>query len=64
MTMWYRLSQTEPQTENIVQRPLDIPMSDTLRQIVGQLNSNGWKPLIVGGSVRDAVMGYEPKDID
>jgi tRNA nucleotidyltransferase (CCA-adding enzyme) len=44
--------------------PLDIPISNTLKQILEAFQSKGLKGLIVGGSVRDALLGLSPKDVD
>ena len=48
----------------VYQLPLNIPVSNTLSAIMQELAQNGMRALIVGGSVRDAIMGYDPKDID
>lgn len=49
---------------SVSNRKLDIPVSDTMRTVMGRLNEQGKKPLIVGGAVRDALLGEKPKDID
>ena len=43
---------------------LNIEMSPKVLSILSQLNANGSKALAVGGSVRDAIKGENPKDID
>src|SRR5277367_6396917 len=35
-----------------------------LERIVRDLQAAGFRPLIAGGAVRDALLGLEPKDID
>jgi tRNA nucleotidyltransferase (CCA-adding enzyme) len=52
--MWYKLAQ-----ENI-----DIPLPNYTYQILSDIQSLGGRTLIVGGAVRDAILGYKPKDID
>lgn len=42
--------------------PIEIP--DTLSLILSDLEKSGKKGLIVGGSIRDAIMGESPKDLD
>ena len=37
---------------------------DTVTHVLEFLNSNGFNPVIVGGAVRDAIVGDKPKDID
>lgn len=49
---------------NITSQKLDIPVSDTLTKILGSVQEKGHRGLIVGGAVRDALMGEKPKDID
>jgi tRNA nucleotidyltransferase (CCA-adding enzyme) len=41
-----------------------LPLSASLDRIVRELHSSGFRPLIVGGAVRDALLGLDPKDID
>lgn len=43
---------------------LNIPLSQQLETILHELNTAGYPTLIVGGAVRDAYLGYIPKDID
>lgn len=43
---------------------LEIPVDPALQSILEELRRRGHKALVVGGAVRDAVMGIEPKDID
>jgi poly(A) polymerase len=47
--------------------PIRIPceqISADARSIVGRLTENGFTAYVVGGAVRDLVMGIEPKDYD
>ena len=37
---------------------------DTVTHVLEFLNDNGFNPIIVGGAVRDALVGDKPKDID
>lgn len=37
---------------------------DTVTHVLEFLNNNGFNPVIVGGAVRDAIVGDKPKDID
>ncbi|HML17065.1 MAG TPA: HD domain-containing protein [Bryobacteraceae bacterium] len=41
-----------------------LPLAPELDRIVRDLDSAGFRPLIVGGALRDALLGLEPKDID
>ena len=41
-----------------------FPISPALRMVVDAIFMNGGRPMIVGGSVRDWLLGLEPKDID
>ena len=41
---------------------LSLPAA--LEQIVRDLRDSGFHAVVVGGSVRDALLGHEPKDID
>ena len=47
-----------------VKQPLLITLEPKIFEILSELNSAGFQPLIVGGAVRDALLGIEPKDID
>lgn len=49
---------------DVYKRELNIPLSKSAITIMQDLNNRGFKPLIVGGAVRDAVIGNAPKDID
>jgi tRNA nucleotidyltransferase (CCA-adding enzyme) len=49
---------------NVYSSNLNIPISKTGLEILQHLNSAGKLSLVVGGAVRDAIMGVEPKDID
>lgn len=54
--MWYKTAQV------IKKKIISIP--DDLEQIIKILKHNGIRTLIVGGAVRDSLMGFKPKDID
>jgi tRNA nucleotidyltransferase (CCA-adding enzyme) len=43
---------------------INIPLSSDIIKLLEVLQSKGHDALIVGGAVRDAIMGFEPKDID
>lgn len=45
-------------------KPYVMPLTPATEKVLAQLESDGFKPYIVGGSVRDALMGYDSKDID
>jgi tRNA nucleotidyltransferase (CCA-adding enzyme) len=44
--------------------PLDIPITPSVHQALLSLSWLGHRGLIVGGAVRDALMGLTPKDVD
>ena len=62
--MWYRSIIAQTKDKEVFQQQLPIRMSATLDNILRTLASYGKRALIVGGAVRDAIQGYEPKDID
>ena len=41
-----------------------LPLPAALERIVRDLRESGFHAVVVGGSVRDALLGLEPKDID
>jgi len=43
---------------------MTFPISPTLRVMLEAIVASGGRPAIIGGSVRDWVLGLEPKDID
>lgn len=43
---------------------MDIPLDRPTQKLIGRLSDAGLDPVIVGGSVRDVIMGSVPKDID
>ena len=44
---------------------VEIPMPDGVRDLLEEINSKGYSPLLVGGTVRDALVGgTAPKDFD
>ena len=50
--------------KNIIKYKLNIPLDNSVKDVFKELNENGNRALIVGGSVRDALLGKSPKDID
>jgi len=44
--------------------PLNIPISSTLQSILKEFKERDYQGLVVGGSVRDALIGYPSKDVD
>lgn len=50
--------------ESPVRRPMDIPLPSDLLQIGQMFKAAGKQFFLVGGSVRDALMGKDPKDFD
>jgi tRNA nucleotidyltransferase/poly(A) polymerase len=43
---------------------MDMPIPDDIRQIQQVFKKNGYKLYVVGGAVRDALLGKNPKDYD
>lgn len=43
---------------------MKIQIPDDVRLIINKLNDNGYDAFVVGGCVRDAILGIEPKDWD
>lgn len=41
-----------------------LALDPSLDRIVRELGSSGYRALIVGGAVRDALLGFDPKDFD
>lgn len=64
--MWWNTKTVVARAElnGIYNHPLNIPISDTLRAILNELQEKGKQALVVGGAVRDAITGNIPKDID
>jgi hypothetical protein len=60
--MWYRV--VVAAKNGVYVSDLDLPIDETLYKILEDLRNQGFKALVVGGAVRDAVMGVVPKDID
>lgn len=50
--------------DGVYVNPLDIEIPDILMEILQYLFKNGYTSLIVGGAVRDALIGAQSKDID
>ncbi len=48
----------------VIKKPLDIYIDGSVREAIAELAEMGCSSLIVGGAVRDAVLGNAPKDID
>lgn len=44
--------------------PMDLPVDAGTARALAALQDAGFQPLIVGGAVRDALLGKEPKDFD
>ena len=42
----------------------DIPIPSDIKQIKDVFKKNGYKLYVVGGAVRDALLGKTPKDYD
>jgi len=62
--MWYKRLILASQLGGISKHPLNIPLSPSLQAILQEIAAKGWRGLVVGGAVRDAELGYVPKDID
>ena len=43
---------------------MNLALSPQLDQILRELHSAGYRAVVVGGAVRDALLGGEPKDFD
>jgi tRNA nucleotidyltransferase (CCA-adding enzyme) len=43
---------------------VEIPIPPSLRRVVDALAARGGRPFVVGGAVRDALLGLEAKDLD
>ena len=54
--MWYKAAQ-------VIKKKI-IPIPEDLEHIIKTLKNNNIRTLIVGGAVRDSLMGFKPKDID
>ncbi len=62
---WYDLMKTEKlESGGVIKSEELIKLEPPVHNILGILNNLGYEPLIVGGAVRDAIMGITPKDID
>jgi tRNA nucleotidyltransferase/poly(A) polymerase len=59
-----RLSSTVDNLQEQVRKPLNIPLPDDLMDISRMFKASGKDFYLVGGAVRDALMGKEPKDLD
>jgi tRNA nucleotidyltransferase (CCA-adding enzyme) len=59
-----RLKQACRHYGNVV-TPMEMELPDTVHEAFGALTAAGFRPLVVGGSVRDALTdGRAPKDVD
>ena len=54
----------EMETAQPVRKPFDIPLPEDLLRISKLFQASGKQFYLVGGAVRDALMGKEPKDLD
>lgn len=52
------------QSVQTVDLPINADLIALVTPVLNELNTNGYEPLIVGGAVRDALLGIKPKDID
>lgn len=59
--MWLKKSDFNNNVETIKK---NLNITDNLNQILHSLNQKGHQSLIVGGAIRDALLGKKPKDID
>lgn len=50
--------------DGVLNRELPINISDSVRGALQELANAGHKAMVVGGAVRDALLGKDPKDID
>src|SRR5882672_9032473 len=48
----------------VVHQPGLVPIPDELLSIMRQLTAAGFTCLVVGGAVRDSLLGVEPADFD
>lgn len=44
--------------------PYNMPLTPAAERVLDQLRADGYEPYVVGGSVRDALLGLESKDVD
>jgi tRNA nucleotidyltransferase/poly(A) polymerase len=45
-------------------KPYSMPLTPSAERVLAQLREDGFAPYVVGGSVRDALLGLESKDVD
>src|SRR4051812_46271610 len=48
----------------ILRTRMTPPLPSVLEPIIAELRRSGYRALVVGGAVRDAVLGHAAKDID
>jgi len=44
--------------------PYTMPLTPNAERVLNQLREDGYEPYVVGGSVRDALLGLDSKDVD
>src|SRR5439155_24866037 len=49
---------------HVVHQPGLVPIAPALLSILRQLSAGGFTCLVVGGAIRDALLGVEPVDVD
>lgn len=54
----------ELSNENVTLIPADIPISPCAQKVINRLHEAGYTPYLVGGKIRDHLMGIDSKDVD
>lgn len=62
--MWYQRARVANNNGEVKKVSLGIEISPNVISLLADLSSLGHKSLVVGGAVRDAILGFSPKDID
>jgi len=57
-------SLTAERKELGVVKAFTMPLTPSAERVISQLESDGFSPYVVGGSVRDALLGLDSKDVD